>query len=101
MQSKAAKIRRSAQCGASGDTVGLASMSVAALLAAALLAFQRPYHGIWHDSVLYLGQALAVVDPDIFRQDLFFAYGSQSRFTLVQYLLKPLFMRVAKSMKEA
>ena len=65
-------------------------MSAAALLAAALLAFQRPYHGIWHDSVLYLGQALAVLDPDIFRRDLFFAYGSQSRFTLVQYLLAPL-----------
>lgn len=59
-------------------------------LPAALLLLQRPYHGIWHDSVLYLGQALAVLHPGIFQQDLFFAYGSQSSYSLVQYLLAPL-----------
>jgi len=62
----------------------------AAFLVVALLLLERPYHGIWHDSVLYLGQALAVLHPGEFRQDLFFAYGSQSNYTLVQYLLAPL-----------
>lgn len=61
------------------------------LLAVFWLFYLHPYHGIRHDSVLYLGQALLVREPQQFAQDLFFAYGSQSKYTffpeLVAWLL--------------
>lgn len=57
-----------------------------ALLVATLIAFTRPYYGIWHDSVLYLGQALATFQPQL-AGDLFFKYGSQARFTLLPQAL--------------
>jgi len=53
----------------------------AALVVGVTLLF-HPYWGIWHDSVLYLGQALALLYPESFRQDLFFAFGSQADYTL-------------------
>lgn len=40
------------------------------------------YHGIWHDGVLYAGQAIFRLDPIPFEQDLFFAHGSQDSFTV-------------------
>ena len=49
---------------------------------AALWLLARPYTGIRHDGRLYLGQALARIEPEIFGRDLFFAFGSQDRFTL-------------------
>lgn len=42
----------------------------------------RPYFGIRHDGILYTAQAYARLMPDIFKQDIFFAYGSQDDFTL-------------------
>lgn len=42
----------------------------------------HPYRGIWHDSVVYLGQSLARLHPDAFRHDIFFAYGSQADYTV-------------------
>ena len=57
------------------------------LLVASLLLLLHRYHGIWHDSVLYLGQALAVLYPDSFRDDIFFAYGSQASYTLMPKVL--------------
>lgn len=56
------------------------------LLVATLIAFTHPYYGIWHDSVLYLGQALATFQPQL-AGDLFFKYGSQARFTLLPQAL--------------
>lgn len=58
------------------------SAAAAGLLAACLLLYLKPYYGIHHDSVLYLGQALLHWKPEQFGQDLFFAYGSQARFTV-------------------
>ena len=43
----------------------------------------RPYQGVRHDGILYLGQALHLLRPDIFGHDLFFSHGSQDKFTLV------------------
>lgn len=40
------------------------------------------YQGIRHDAWLYAGQALARLDPQAFRNDLFFAYGSQDDYSL-------------------
>lgn len=54
----------------------------AALLVCSLILLLRPYQGIWHDSILYLGQALAVLHPEPFGHDIFFAHGSQASYTL-------------------
>lgn len=62
----------------------------ASLLLLVLLFYFRPYYGIRHDSVLYLGQSLLRLDPDNFKSDLFFSYGSQADFTLVPRLIAPL-----------
>lgn len=56
------------------------SVVLALLVAVSWLAFHR-YQGIWHDGVLYAGQAIFRRDPLPFAQDLFFAYGSQDSFT--------------------
>ena len=48
---------------------------------AAWIATHR-YQGIWHDGVLYAGQAVFRLDPLPFARDLFFAYGSQDKFTV-------------------
>lgn len=48
----------------------------------AVTLYLRPYYGIRHDSILYLGQAYLNTSPDVFGQDLFFQYGSQASFTL-------------------
>ncbi|WP_313401582.1 hypothetical protein [Stenotrophomonas sp.] len=60
------------------------------LLVIWLLLLRSPYLGIWHDSVLYAGQALADIDPQAFGHDVFFRYGSQAAFTLFPELVAPL-----------
>lgn len=57
------------------------------MLVTCLLLLKDPYVGIWHDSVLYLGQALSILHPQSFRNDLFFSYGSQTGFTAFPELL--------------
>jgi hypothetical protein len=47
-----------------------------------LLILGRPYQGIRHDALLYTAQALHDLHPDRFRNDLFFAFGSQDQWTL-------------------
>lgn len=54
----------------------------AVLLLLFLVLYLRPYHGIRHDAVLYLGQALVRLYPAQLSGDLFFAYGSQAEFTI-------------------
>ncbi|MEF8708968.1 MAG: hypothetical protein V5B38_08865 [Candidatus Accumulibacter propinquus] len=57
------------------------TLVLATLVAAAWIATHR-YQGIWHDGVLYAGQAVFRLDPLPFAKDLFFAYGSQDQFTV-------------------
>ncbi len=57
------------------------------LLVAFWLLYLKPYYGIRHDSVLYLGQALLLRAPEQLAQDLFFAYGSQSQYTFFPELI--------------
>jgi len=52
------------------------------LLVAAVLLYSHPFTGIRHDGTLYAGEALARLLPDQFRDDIYFRYGSQGRFTL-------------------
>lgn len=57
--------------------------TVIALAALACLwLFTHRYQGIRHDAWLYAGQALARLDPQAYRNDLFFAYGSQDDYSL-------------------
>ena len=64
---------------------------VFALFAAALLAlwlFAHPYAGIIHDARLYVGRALADLDPQGLGQDLLFAHDGQSGFTIYRPLIR-------------
>ena len=47
----------------------------------------RPYQGVRHDGILYLGQALHRLHPAVLGPDMFFSHGSQDRFTLATPLL--------------
>lgn len=49
---------------------------------AAIWLFTHRYHGLRHDSLFYAAQALARLDPQAFRYDLFFIFGSQDDFSL-------------------
>jgi len=51
----------------------------------------RPYRGIRHDAILYAGQALSHLWPDIFSRDVFFAHGSQDSFSAFSALTAALF----------
>lgn len=59
------------------------------LLLALMLVF-RPYNGIYHDSILYFGQAIREIYPIELSKDLFFEFGSQSKYTLFPQLIAPL-----------
>jgi hypothetical protein len=78
-----------------GDTVArllaLRPPSAAmALLIVALWLITRPYRGVRHDAVLYLGQTLAHSLPDTIGRDLFLAFGSQDRYSMFSQLMAPL-----------
>jgi hypothetical protein len=59
---------------------------VLAMFAATAWIATHRYHGIWHDGVLYAGQAISRIDPAPFAKDLFFAYGSQDGFTAFTWI---------------
>ena len=61
-----------------------------ALLGLAMLFLVHRYWGIDHDATLYLGEALKRRDPDIFSRDLYFAFGSQGKYTIFPLLLASL-----------
>jgi hypothetical protein len=59
----------------------------------ALLAFyliSRPYRGVRHDAILYLGQALRRLMPDRFATDLFLRLSSQEKYSLFSPLMAPI-----------
>lgn len=56
--------------------------TVLCLLALSAWIVFHPYKGIWHDGVLYAGQALLHIDPEQFKSDLFFTFGSQDKYTI-------------------
>lgn len=61
-----------------------------ALLIVALWLISRPYRGVRHDGILYLGQTLAHTLPDTIGRDLFLGYGSQDRYSIFSVLMSPL-----------
>ena len=67
-----------------------------AICAIALLALWlvcRPYRGVRHDALYYSGQVLARLLTDRLGTDLFFAYGSQDKYSLFSTLVAPLVQR--------
>ncbi len=42
----------------------------------------HPYHGVWHDALIYGLLAAKWLHPDALAPDLFFRYGSQGEFSL-------------------
>jgi len=53
-----------------------------ALLTLAIWGATHRYSGLWHDGVLYAGQALHRLYPERFVGDLFFVHGSQDSFSI-------------------
>jgi hypothetical protein len=58
------------------------------LIAVALWALTHPYRGIAGDASIYIGRALADLDPNGLGRDLLFANDGQSRFSLYPWLVK-------------
>lgn len=52
------------------------------LVVAGLWLLARPYIGVRHDGVLYMGQTLLQLQPESLSHDLFFAFGSQDKFSI-------------------
>jgi hypothetical protein len=57
------------------------------LIAVALWALSNPYPGIIGDASIYIGRALADLDPAGLGRDMMFAHDGQSRFSLFPLLL--------------
>lgn len=55
-----------------------------------LCALTRPYLGLVHDAMLYSGQVLLQLDPETYRDDLFFRHGSQDAFSVFSRVAAPL-----------
>lgn len=75
-------------------TVADPGLSVAQTLAIALFylgiwAVIGRYQGLQHDAQIYVLQAVALLQPDVFAGDLYLKYGSQDRFTLFSNFCAP------------
>ena len=55
---------------------------VSALFLALVWALSHPYEGLIHDAILYAGQALRHLRPDVFGADFFFGNTSQDDYTV-------------------
>jgi hypothetical protein len=60
------------------------------IIATALWALTHPYEGIIGDANLYIGRALADLDPAGLGRDLLFAHDGQSQFSFYPWLVKAL-----------
>jgi hypothetical protein len=58
------------------------------IIAAALWALTHPYQGIVGDASVYIGRALADLDPEGLGRDLLFAHDGQSQFSLYPRLVR-------------
>jgi hypothetical protein len=50
----------------------------------------RPYHGIKHDAVIYMGRGLADLDPDGVGRDFMFRLDGQSKFSIFSKIVDAL-----------
>ena len=76
-----------------GATVGAWSRRAAPWLAiAAITLLAKPYLGLHHDARIYVGRALADLDPAGVGRDLMYASDGQSGFSLFPRILPPWLM---------
>ena len=68
-------------------TAGPLRAFVGALLGLVMVLLLRRYSGIYHDSILYLGQGLLHRWPEIYGNDLFFLHGGQDSYSLLPWFL--------------
>lgn len=66
---------------------------IAALAVAALWLLSRPYRGVRHDALLYVGEVLNRLMPTRFANDLFLHSALQDRFSVFSLLMAPLVAR--------
>jgi hypothetical protein len=70
---------------------GVGADWAAAASVLALWLLTRPYRGVRHDAILYLGQTLLRLMPDRFGSDLFLrAGGAQDKYSLFSPLMAPI-----------
>ncbi|MBU3887430.1 hypothetical protein FM996_16240 [Methylosinus sporium] len=66
---------------------------------AAIFLLLRPYYGLEHDAVIYMGRGLADLDPQGVGRDIMFRFDGQSKFSvfsrLVDFLIPVLGLAVA------
>jgi hypothetical protein len=71
--------------------------ALAALLAiTAWMLSAHPYEGVWHDAVLYMGQALMHSRVPVLGEDTFFAGGSQDRYSIYASVIAPLYEHLGR-----
>lgn len=77
----------------------LSRTSTLALMIAVLafMLFAHPYQGVHHDGVLYFGQALLNAGSQGLNQDLFFAGGSQDRYSIYGPLMSTLYGHIGRA----
>ncbi len=68
-------------------TINRLNFAASVMLGIGMMLFLRRYPGIFHDSILYMGQGLMQRWPQIYGQDLFFAHGSQASYTIMPWIL--------------
>lgn len=67
---------------------GIALGAVAPLAAcAAIFLLLRPYYGLEHDAVIYMGRGLADLDPEGVGRDIMFRFDGQSKFSVFSRLV--------------
>lgn len=71
-------------------------LSLVALSLAVFLLF-RPYQGIMHDARLYVGYAMAALDPDGIGRDIVFVNDGQSKFSVYPVLMRELARQIGPS----
>ena len=75
-------------------SVSMSNVAGALLGIASILLLHR-YYGIYHDAILYMGQGLAQLRPDVMFNDPFFLHGGQDRYSVLPWLLGKLSLFVA------
>lgn len=69
---------------------------IAFLAIAGLMLAAHPYWGLWHDGTLYFGQVLLHSRVPQLAQDLFFASGSQDRYSVYAHVVGPLYALIGQ-----
>jgi hypothetical protein len=67
-----------------------ASTPAAPLIAFSIFLLSRPYQGIVQDGYIYIGRALADLDPNGVGKDMMYVHDGQFGFSLFRYIAKEL-----------